>query len=94
MAKITFNVPDNQLNTVMDALAYFYGYQSEVKKDLTDGSGGITTIPNPETKKAFVRRMIAEEIKYKVRQAKSEIAAIQASNEAAKNVDDNIQITG
>ncbi len=94
MAKLTFNIPDNQVNQVVENLAYSFGYQSTLQQDLTDGSGGIQNIPNPETKQKFVKRMIAEELKHRVAEARAEIAGNEAANAQRTDVNDNVFITG
>ena len=50
MAQLVFNIPDDQVQRVVNALALFYGYRA------TDEQGN----PNAETKAQYVRRRMAQ----------------------------------
>lgn len=59
---------------VTDALCQRYGYQAT----LPDGSGG--TIPNPETRGQFAKRMVGEWVKSEVKRYRRWLAEQSASN--------------
>ena len=65
MAQLIFNIPDDQVGRVVDALAIFYGYRAE------DENGD----PNPEGKPAYVKRKIATEMRARVRRVERQQAA-------------------
>lgn len=58
MATITIDTGNAaQTNRIVDAFAAVYNYQTNIP----DGSGG--TIPNPENKNQFAKRLIARYVK-------------------------------
>jgi hypothetical protein len=56
MTIITINIPENALQRVIDAYCIQFEYHPTIKVD------GIQQ-PNPETRAAFTRRMVIEQIK-------------------------------
>ena len=91
MATLAFTIPDKQLAEVTDALAYSFYYSETISED--DGLGQLVTVPNPESKQAFVKRSIAEELKNRVKQAKAEMAAEEAAKAAMRTAEENTEIT-
>lgn len=67
MAQFTINVPDNQVNRVVNALCTFGGYTTQVEQD------GLL-VPNPQTKAQFARQMVTEFIKTAVTMTEGKIA--------------------
>lgn len=57
MANITINIPDNQITRVLDGIAEDNGYQATI----IDEEGN--SIPNPETKAQFAKRIVIERVK-------------------------------
>lgn len=53
MASININIPDEQVQRVLDAFAHRYGWQAQLME-----SPGVF-IPNPESKVAFAKRQVA-----------------------------------
>ena len=64
MATITINIPVEHETWVLNGLAYRFGYQEDVPNPdwddqlSTDPETNPDTIPNPETKGAFAKRML------------------------------------
>lgn len=67
MATLSITIDNTHAARVNDAIAAHYGYQATI-----DGS------PNPETKTQFVRRMVIQMIKEKVRDYEASVAAESA----------------
>ena len=59
MAIISIEISDEQLQRVINGMCGAYYYQT----DLSDPDNAVATIPNPETKAAFCKRMIKQHIK-------------------------------
>lgn len=57
MAQIIFNIPDDQVSRVVTALSGFYGYRE------IDENGD----PNPETRAAYAKRKMAQEMRARVK---------------------------
>lgn len=77
--KITINIPDNIAESVVDAFAEAYGYQTE----LVAGDG--TASPNPQTKTQFAREKVVSFVKevYKAHQLTlARLAAEEAADES------------
>jgi hypothetical protein len=72
---LTYDTGSVSLTRIQDAIAAAYGYQATIP----DGNGG--TIPNPESKAQFARRMIGVHIKSVVRN--QELAAARAASETS-----------
>src|SRR5512143_1305688 len=68
MATITVTIPDDKLARVIDGVAAAGGYQENIRQP--DGS----TIPNPETKGQFVKRMVVRWVKSMVLRSELEAA--------------------
>lgn len=58
MANITLTIPDAQLARVIDGICLYYNYAATI---LTVGGG--SSVPNPETKAQFAKRMLIEQTK-------------------------------
>ena len=67
MAQLVFNIPDDQVQRVVNALALFYGYRA------TDEQGN----PNAETKAQYVRRRMADEMRARVKRIERQQQAEQ-----------------
>lgn len=80
MATLSITIPDAVYPAVLDALAGHYGYAATV---------GDPPAPNPETKVAFVRRMVAGHIKHLVQEYRTTQAARQAAATAGSDTDLN-----
>jgi len=77
MAQIIFNIPDAVLPRVVDAVSLAFNYLPTLL------SGG----PNPETKGAFTKRMIANEIKKWVAVQEGRVADDAAQANAQSQID-------
>jgi hypothetical protein len=53
---LRFNIPDDQVNTVIEAICFVYQYPEFVRNPET----GSIDVPNPETKSQFARRQVVE----------------------------------
>ncbi len=62
-ASYTITIPDNIVNDVIDGIAFQNGY----KDNIQDPDDPINTIPNPESKTAFAKRMNRKWIRDNVR---------------------------
>ena len=87
MAQIVIDIPANITTRVMNALAVHYGYQANIR----DANGNLIT--NPETKAAFVKRMVVTTLKNIVRDQEAQIAAKAAKDQAALAAESEIIIT-
>ena len=56
MAQLIINIPNDKVTRVMDALTGAWGYEPLILSE-------IEMIPNPETKAAFVKRHIIDDLK-------------------------------
>jgi len=76
MANITFNLPDDKVDAVVDAFCAQEGYQAMIWEN-------DVQIPNPETKIQFTRRTLKQIMKaaYVNRQASLAKAAAAAAAE-------------
>ena len=81
MATISTTIPDEYLPRVIEALAGNYGYETNIK----DAEGN--TIPNPETKAQFAKRMMAQWVKQNISAWESNEAAQVARTAAIANVE-------
>ena len=73
MATITFTIPDNELPTIIGDLCEHFGYQEQIPN--VNGSG---TVPNPESRAQFAKRMMAG----KIRETINQIRTIRHQREA------------
>jgi hypothetical protein len=76
MANITFNLPDDKVDAVVDAFCAQSGYQAMIW-------GNDVQVPNPETKMQFTRRTLKQIMKtaYVTYQAElAKAAAVAAAN--------------
>ena len=89
MASITLTFSDAVATRVLTALAAHYGYPPTVEDPPASG----TFIPNPETRAAFVKRMIALELKRKVVAYEALAAARTAEDAAGAAADSEISVT-
>lgn len=83
MATISFTIPDAILARVNDGIAKFHNYQDQIP----DPGDPASTIPNPETKAQFNKRMIKETVKNWVVQSETNDGAITARDTARTEVD-------
>ena len=68
MAQIIINIPDAQLTRTLNGLGEFYNYSPTLTQ--SDGS----SIPNPESRAAFIKRMITSSIKDAVLKGEAQLA--------------------
>lgn len=78
MANITIQIPDAQMQNVVDAYTKQFGYQDTTPDPANPGG----TIPNPETKQQFVQRMIRNSIKETVAGYQGMAANLAAAQKA------------
>lgn len=57
MASINITIPDDKIDSVVDAMCEYFGYQTSI----VDDEGGA--IPNPETKNQFAKKQLKQFIK-------------------------------
>lgn len=70
---ITVTIPDGVIGRLVNAVCWRFGYETEI----SDGVGG--TVPNPESKAAFAKRMMFREYPKEImRQYEGEMARQQA----------------
>jgi len=74
MATFTLTLSAADQTRVSNAYATKYSYQANIPDPVNPGA----TIPNPETKAAFVQRMIAYEIKSTVKEVEQRAARLAA----------------
>lgn len=84
MASITLTIPDSEAARVLDGFAAYHRYEATVDNPDYDpkAEGSSPTIPNPETKIQFAKKMIIEFIKGSVA-AEEEKAALKVARGAA-----------
>jgi hypothetical protein len=69
MAQIAITIPDNKMQAVLDAFAVRFGYEAQIfnpafDQDLPeDPQTNPLTIPNPENKAQFAKRMLITQIR-------------------------------
>jgi hypothetical protein len=68
MAQLIINIPDAQLPRTLNGLGEFFGYTANIQQ--SDG----TTIPNPESRTNFIRRMLTIYIKEAVLRGEAGLA--------------------
>ena len=91
MASFTLEIPNDVVGRVVDGIAYQHKYQDE----LTDPDTG-DTIPNPETKAAYSKRMLKRWVRENVKAWEATQAAQTAASGAANDADsatDGITVT-
>lgn len=86
MAKITLDIPDGQIQNVLDAVCTQQGYQSVISTPSGDQ-------PNPQSKGAFVKEYIANILIKAVIAHQGDLAADAAIKATTTNVKQNIVIT-
>lgn len=79
MAIITITIDDAHIAQIIDAYAAHFQY----KELLPVGPSIVPTVPNPETKIAFAKRMMVAQIRQIVLNHKVQLAEKQASTDAA-----------
>jgi len=80
-ASYTVTIPNNILTDVIDAIAYQHGYLDNV----VDPDNPSQTIPNPESKIAFAKRMNRRWIRLNVKAWEQEQAGNAAREQAIKD---------
>ena len=80
MAKLTINIPDQQVQRILNGFAFNQGYMEM----LDDGTR------NPETNGQFLKRKVMEYIKSAVRDTEVETARNLAATQAANSVENEI----
>lgn len=89
MALISITIPDAQLTRVVDGIAGQYNYQAMVPgAALSD-----PPVTNPETKNAFVKRMMIKWVKESVKAWEATQASNTARDTAITNAETNITLT-
>jgi len=88
MAVLSITIPDSVTNRVRDGFCAYHNYQPFIK--IINGQGVEETIPNPQTKIAFVKSKIKEYIKESVKSYEAELASTTAKAQAIQNVEDSI----
>lgn len=83
---ISFTIPDAVFPELLSALAVKYRYPETV---VVDGA----SVPNPENKRAFVKRRIAEEWVEVLAEAQGRAAAAAASDAAKRDARRRIVIS-
>lgn len=68
MAKLSIDIPDAADTHIIAKLAKYFGYQNQIMEGGVPGPGpggmiGGTWVDNPETKKSYVRRKVADYLK-------------------------------
>lgn len=86
MAQIVLTFPDGVAARIIDAIAATYGYQGTI--ELPEGS-----IPNPETKNVFARRMMRQMVFELVKEYEAKQVGIPTMNGARERVKREIVIT-
>lgn len=75
MATLSIDIPAGQTNRVLDGVALYHGYQATIGEN-----------PNPESKAAFAKRMVIEEVKKWVRTSEQATAAKTAAESVNSGV--------
>lgn len=81
MADITFTVPDNISQRVLDAVCYYNGYQNTIDAQ-----------PNPQTKLNFFKQKTREYWKACVREYEAQTAMESARVTAVSSVETDINL--
>ena len=89
MAQIAIDIPDAQLNRVVDAFATAYGYQVNIPDPANPGS----TIPNPQNKRQFAKAQVARYVKEVVKGVEAESAAKMACAAAIADAETGVTPT-
>lgn len=89
MAQIVLTIPDPVLPRMIQGLSEYYGYQPTLK----DPSDITKTIPNPETRAQFAKRMLIFHIKKTMIQAEGGPAATTARETVTNDILTNVSIT-
>lgn len=82
MATITLNIPDAQLNRVVNGLATLYGYQATVNGE-----------PNPQTKAQFAKAQILRFVKESVKAVEANADAEAARTAAVTKAETEITLS-
>jgi hypothetical protein len=90
MATITITIPDSVAIRVRDGYCYQNGYTDTIHVLENDA---WVDIPNPETKAAFMKRMILTHIKRSVILYEADTAAEAARQTAAASVEKEIDLS-
>lgn len=90
-AKVCIEFDDSKKDRIINGVAGQYGYQARIQTS-ENPDGTPITIPNPETKAKFVKRVLAQSIKNAVRSFEATQAAEVARLAAIKSVTDEITI--
>lgn len=89
MATLVITVPDAQVQRVLDAFAATYSYSATIPDPANEGQ----TLPNPETKTQFCRRMLRRYIVDVVKAYESTSAAEAARTTAAAGVETQLNLS-
>lgn len=85
MASITLTINDAFATRVLDGFCGHHGYQATIPGP-PDISGNPTTIPNPETKMQFMKRLLYAMIKRDVASYESDVARAAAAAAAGTDI--------
>jgi hypothetical protein len=80
MATISITIPDEKLQRVVSGVCLYHGYKAKLMLPL----GGI--IDNPESKGAFAKRMLIEQVKNWVMKAEADASFAAQHDLAEKEV--------
>jgi hypothetical protein len=89
VATLTITIPDGVAVRVRDGYCYQNGYTDTIRV-LQDGVW--VDVPNPETKAAYMKRMILLHIKHSVLLYEADAAAEAARSSAAEAVENDITL--
>jgi hypothetical protein len=81
MAQIVITIPDDKVQQVLDILCKIFGYNVEILND--DGD----SIPNPQTKSQFVKSIIIDFIKRKIKSYKLNEISLVSDTQANTDTD-------
>jgi hypothetical protein len=96
MAEFKINIPDDQVQRVLDAVAMCHGYQATIPDDnipMDEWDEDTNYIPNPESKAQFANRIVREFLKKMVIACESKAAANTARAAAKATAEAEIDIT-
>lgn len=82
MANINIVIPDNLLPRVINGIASFYGYQTEINGQ-----------PNPQTKAQFAKAQLIAHIKHCVKTVETDEAVNLAREAKRSEVESNITLS-
>ncbi len=88
MAQLIFDIPDAVAARAVNGVAYFNGYMDTI----TDPATGAQ-IPNPVTKQAYAKQVIARWIKVQVVAYERRLAAGSAGDSAEQAAENEITVT-